>query len=424
MFSRCLAFSLLLVGVSACSSGEPSKSAPAENGTAGDSGEGDATVTWHGDIEHMVQSQCVRCHSAEGQAPGDFTDVATVELLAEPILAAVEAGTMPPPVSDPSCRPYVGSELMRLDDDEKARLRAWVEGGMPRGTPGDGPGEVLSARLEDPDAIIRMPEPYTPTFSQPDEPGNEYRCFLLDPSEYAGQYITAIGPEVGEPGLMHHIVLSTVARSDVQEHHLDPQGWECMNGSPGLSTDEMIAGFAPGTQPLEFPPGTGLEIPDDHYLLLDMHYFANPDAVGLADQTGVAIKLADDVETPLYLMTLGTFSFEIGAGDPAAESGRAFPMQVDLDLYTMLPHMHALGSAYNVKVEHTSGEETCVVEGDYSFDNQLTFLLEEPVKMSAGDRVDVRCEWDNSEGTEPVTYGERTDEEMCFFFGLVGLPRD
>ncbi|HCH63236.1 MAG: hypothetical protein CL927_20150 [Deltaproteobacteria bacterium] len=408
---------------SACGAGDASKMAPAD--AEGDSGEASAgDVTWHGDIENLVQSQCVRCHSADGQAPGDFSDVATVELLAEPILAAVEAGTMPPPVSDPSCRPYVGSELMRLDEDEKARLRSWVEGGMPRGEPGGGLGEVLPARLENPDAIIRMPEPYTPTFSQASEPGNEYRCFLLDPSEFAGQYITAIGPEVGEPGLMHHIVLSTVSRDDVDERHLDPQGWECMNGSPGIETDDMIAGFAPGTQPLVLPPGTGLQIPEDSYLLLDMHYFANPDAVGLADQTGVALKLADSVETPVFLMSLGMANFEIGAGDPAAEARRAFPMRTDLDLYTMLPHMHGLGSAYNVKVEHTNGDETCVVEGGYSFDNQITFLLEEPVALAAGDKIDVRCEWDNSGGTEDVRYGERTDEEMCFFFGLVGLRTD
>ena len=412
MSPRCLALPLVCLTLSACGSGDGSRVDPA--GTDGDSGEATAgEVTWHGDIEHMVQSQCVRCHSADGQAPGDFTDVTTVELLAEPILAAVERGTMPPPVSDPSCRPYVGAELMRLDDDEKARLRTWVEGGMRRGEPGGGLGEVLPARLEEPDAILRMPEP-----------GNEYRCFLLDPSELAGQYITAIGPEVGEPGLMHHIVLSTVSRDDVDDRHLDPQGWECMNGSPGIETDDMIAGFAPGTQPLELPPGTGLRIPEDSYLLLDMHYFANPDAVGRADQTGVALKLADSVETPVFLTTLGMVNFEIEAGDPAAEASRAFPMRYNLDLYTMLPHMHGLGAAYSVKVEHTNGDETCVIEGGYSFDNQLTFLLEEPVALEAGDKLSVRCEWDNSEGTEDVRYGERTDEEMCFFFGLVALRND
>jgi hypothetical protein len=269
-----------------------------------------------------------------------------------------------------------------------------------------------------------MPEPYTPTFEQLDEPGNEYRCFLLDPSEHAGRFITAIGPELGEPGLMHHIVLSTVERDDVDERHLDPSGWDCMNGSPGINTDQMIAGFAPGTQPLELPPGTGIEIPEDTYLLLDMHYFASPEAVGRADQTGVALNLADTVERPLYLLQLGTPDFEIAAGDGAARASRSNRMPWDVDLLSMLPHMHGLGSSYELSVSHADGSESCVVRGDYSFDNQITFLLEESIAVNAGDSIDYHCQWDNSSGTEDVYYGERTDEEMCFFFGLVAERSD
>ena len=412
----CLLWHPVLVG---CASDGHSK----PDAVGGDSGTPES-VTWHGDIEHLMQSRCVRCHSPDGQAPGDFTDVATVELLAEPILAAIENGTMPPPVSDPDCRPYVGADLMRLDDAEKAQVRAWVDNGLVRGTPGAAAGEILPARLESPDAIIWMPEPFIPTFEDLDEPGNEYRCFLLDPSAHAGRYITAIGPEVGEPGLMHHIVLSTVHRDDVDERHLDPSGCDCMNGSPGIETDEMIAGFAPGTQPLVLPPGTGLQIPEDSYLMLDMHYFANPGAVGLSDQTGVAVKLADTVETPLEMLTLGTFNFEIPAGDEAARAGQSFRSRSDFDLYTMLPHMHDLGDSYGLSVSHEDGSESCVVQGDYSFDNQIAFLFEEPLAVKAGDMLDFHCQWDNSEGTSDVYYGERTDEEMCFFFGLVGAPSD
>ncbi len=402
-----------------CASGERAK----PDAVTEDSGTVEV-VTWHGDIEPLLQSRCVRCHSPDGQAPGDFTDVATVELLAEPILAAVEDGTMPPPVSDPDCRPYVGAELMRLDDAEKARVRAWVDNGLVRGTPGAAAMEILPARLESPDAIIWMPEPFTPTFQDLDEPGNEYRCFLLDPSEHAGRYITAIGPEVGDPGLMHHIVLSTVSRDDVDERHLDPSGWDCINGSPGIDTDEMIAGFAPGTQPLVLPPGTGLQIPEDSYLLLDMHYFANPDAVGRSDQTGVALNLADTVEKPLSMVTLGTFRFEIPAGDGAARAEESLRIRQDFELYTMLPHMHELGSAYGVSVSHQSGDESCVIRGDYSFDNQIAFLFEEPLSVEAGDEMDFHCQWDNSSGSTDVYYGERTDEEMCFFFGLAAEASD
>ena len=407
---------VLLLSAAACSSPSDDSSKPPssfdDSGTAPE-------ATWHGDVEPLLQSRCVRCHSPDGAAPGDFTDVEVVELLAQPILAAIESGTMPPPVSDPDCRTYVGSSMMRLTEAEKAQVRAWVEADLPRGTPGGGPTEALPARLASPDAIITMPEPYIPTFERPDEPGNEYRCFILDPSDYAGQYITALGPEVGEPALFHHIVLSTVDKDDVEARHLDPQGWECMDGTPDIDTDEMIAGFAPGTPPQTYPEGSGIQIPEDSYLLLDMHYYANPDAVGKADQSGIAIQLADSVERPLFLWTFGTFDFEIPAGEAAVRAEESDRMPFDLEILTMGPHMHGLGDAYGMKVAHADGSESCVVEGDYDFDNQIFFLFDDPIRVNAGDKVDYHCQWDNSAGTRDVYYGERTDEEMCFFFGLV-----
>jgi hypothetical protein len=68
------------------------------------------------------------------------------------------------------------------------------------------------------------------------------------------------------------------------------------------------------------------------------------------------------------------------------------------------------------------------VKGDYDFDNQMTYQFTDPVTFASGDTIEFSCNWNNSTSnpglsTEPkeTAYGERTDEEMCYFFSFVAL---
>ena len=88
--------------------------------------------------------------------------------------------------------------------------------------------------------------------------------------------------------------------------------------------------------------------------------------------------------------------------------------------------MHRLGTAYSAKIIHEDDTETCLLGGTYDFDNQVTYQFSDTAMFRPGDRIEFSCTWDNSTGNpnqvgEPkdTFYGERTDEEMCFFFTLV-----
>ena len=91
--------------------------------------------------------------------------------------------------------------------------------------------------------------------------------------------------------------------------------------------------------------------------------------------------------------------------------------------------MHVLGTGYRMWVQDWGGD-TCLVESDsYGFDNQLTYFFDTPVSVKSGDTIGFECTWDNSadnpnqmfEEPQPIGYGERTNEEMCFAFTLIGL---
>lgn len=390
-----------------------------------------AVPTWYADAKPVVDQHCVRCHTEGGLGVGDFTDPDQAVAFGERMVARAEAGEMPPPTTDPACRDFEGSEHMRLDDAELDVLRAWVDGGRALGDPADDPEvEVLIPALEDPDLELRLDAPYTPTWWDSSNPGNEYRCFLVDPGLDEDVFITAMHPIVDQDALMHHIVVYSLAEQDIPAEYWAEGGVDCIGGS-ALDTEGMLTAWAPGMMPVEFPEGRGMRIEAGHVLVLQMHYFrAGPQSDGLADQSGYAFQLADSVEREVYMAPLGVQDFRIPAGDAAYTDGDTLrnTFGVDLTLYGVFPHMHQLGAHYSLWVED-GGQTECLLEGDYDFDNQLTYMYREPASFPQGSELGFSCTWDNSTDNpnlpydEPVEtrYGERTDEEMCYFFTFYAI---
>jgi hypothetical protein len=117
---------------------------------------------------------------------------------------------------------------------------------------------------------------------------------------------------------------------------------------------------------------------------------------------------------------VGSYSFAIppGASDHT-HSSTFVNTFTDLQVVATFPHMHELGTGYDLRIRHEDGTETCVAQGAYDFNNQLTYQFSEPLTFGVGDELEFSCTWDNSDGDSTVTYGERTDEEMCYFFTIV-----
>ena len=391
-----------------------------------------AAVTYYADIQPLLAQHCTRCHYDAGLGVGDFTDLDTVRSFAPAMLSAIQDGRMPPPASDPGCHDYVGSDILTLSDEERALFAAWVEAELPTGDPADTPATTpISDQLADPDMIVTMSAPYAPTYSDPSNPGNEYRCFLLEKPSDAAFYIRALAPTIGQNSIAHHAVLFTMKDAAVSEELRRPEGMDCIDSLGTEATEGMIAAWAPGMLPIELPEGAGLYVAPDDQLILQMHYFySGPDSEGLADQSGYAFRTAQSVEKTVLMAPIGLYSFRIPAGDDSYTDGDTFQNSyVDLEVYGMFPHMHVLGKKFDARIIHEDGSETCLVQGDYDFSNQMTYQFSDPVKFAKGDTISFECTWDNSTGNddrildEPQNtyYGERTDEEMCFFFSLVAV---
>ncbi len=431
-----------LVACGSTSTSGAGTSVVVDAGSAADAAPTITTTSWYANGKPFVDRYCRSCHGGAGPGTGDFTSYENVSALAQPILAAVTSGRMPPGASDPKCRDYANSDRRFVSDADRESFAKWVAEGTPKGEP-KGEAEVppIDETIASPDLVVKAAAAYAPTFSNPNEPGNEYRCFAIKPGLTGNKFITSMGPVLDKKSMIHHIVAYRIAEPNLPAagKNFPAEGWSCIdmvnagiNPSNPFQGDGMIVAWAPGTGAFKFPEGTGLSLKSTDAVVLQIHYFqSGKEPAGTKDHTGFAFKFADSVQTPLLIAPVGKTNFRIPAGNASySYSGSFGPLPVPLKIYGTMPHMHVLGTGYELSVTNGSNPSTCVAKSDhYEFGNQVTYFFKEPVQVPAGAKVDFRCTWDNSAANPnqfnsppvDVSYGERTDQEMCYAFTILAL---
>lgn len=395
------------------------------------------SLTWHADVAPAIDGACARCHAPGSPGPGDFTSYEDAKSWAPFMVEAIESGEMPPPLADPDCRPWQGWEDLVPDPELASTLQAWIDAGSPEGDPATAPVvERPEIGLASPDLTVQINAAYTPTFTDEHDPGNEYRCFVVEHGQTEPFYIRRMAPIVDQGDIVHHMLLFAATEDEIPAN--DPEtGWSCINdpfvggdsAASVLAGNGILAGWAPGMLPIEFEDGVGIRVTPDQKLVIQVHYFdIGPGSEGLQDRPGWAFELYDEPVTPLMMAPMGVYGFRIPADDPAVTLEQGFELPIDMRLYGVFPHMHKLGISYHMELSDEDGTE-CLVTGGYDFENQMTYMFEDSKKIKAGQTISMSCTWDNSadnpnqlfDPPQEIRYGERTDEEMCFGFSYIGL---
>ncbi len=380
--------------------------------------------TYWADIRPLLDRNCARCHNDGGQGPS-FDDAESARALA-PIMAAYTAeGRMPPAAPDPSCAEYADSDRFVMDEEEKAALTAWADAGAPLGDPADYIAESRDAYSIAPfDLEVRGTAPYQPSFGAD---GNDYRCFLVDIANPSVVFLTGLEALVDNDAIVHHVVLFEFFTGGYLGDGVeDPyEGFACSGlGEGGWS---FLGAWGPGANPTVFPDASGIRLPKETRLILQMHYFESFDGAGNElDHTGYGLHLADEVDRRVYQYLLGATGFTIPAGEAAFDVVEDIPWSgVDMDVLGVWPHMHVLGSAFDERLVHQDGSEECLLHQDrWDFHNQVWAPLVTPVMITTGDDIQITCTYDNSadnpaqfnDPPQDVAFGEETENEMCVGF--------
>jgi hypothetical protein len=97
----------------------------------------------------------------------------------------------------------------------------------------------------------------------------------------------------------------------------------------------------------------------------------------------------------------------------------------------MIPHVHLRGKAFEYRIIHPDGRREDVLRVPrYDFNWQLTYVPQEPLKLTKGTVVECSAWYDNSANNpanpDPkvdVTHGEQSWEEMMIgFFNVAFDP--
>ncbi len=399
-----------------------------------------SSLTYHRDIAPIVDAKCASCHTAGAVAPFALDDLDTLKAAAPAVRHAVETRQMPPWPPMDCCNDYLLDRS--LSEQQRATLLAWIDGGLPEGSPDDrGPSLPQAPGLSRVDLELTMPAEYTP--KPPSGGTDDLRCFLIDWPESAKGFVTGMNVRPGRRELAHHVAIyltrpGSTPFLEALDDADDRPGWDCPGGI-GAFAGGALGGWAPGFTGADFPHGIGIEIPSGAQVVVQMHYDTGASSPA-PDRTTVELRLDTEVEAnalgavvvhPLWL-------FGGGLGIEAGAKNATFAYRYDpTALYGARPllihnanlHMHERGTHGTLGVVRGDGSYQCLLQiDDWDYDWQGEYWLKEPVRFEPGDRLYVECHFDNTPENQPQVNGKAAevrdiawgnDEEMCIGFFLV-----
>jgi hypothetical protein len=383
-------------------------------------------VTFHKDVEPILQRACQECHRPGSIAPMSLLSYKDVRPWARAVKNRTSAREMPPWYIDRNVGIRKFKDDPSLTDQEIATIAKWVDAGAPAGNPADAPkprefSDLNAWQIGKPDLIVTMPEAYLVKPQAPDAWPN----FDLDPKLTEDRYIKAVEvkPEPNSHVVVHHAVTTMVPADD-----------------PGTARGEFLNEYALGKNGDVFDEGTGRLIKAGSKIRMNVHFHSNGEETPA--KVSIGLKFYPKGYVPKYAMV----SQHMGDNDdldiPAGEDN------VRHDGYTVLtkpavvtafqPHLHNRGKKQCMEaiVPPTTPDGTLVTTGaplarvqtlscinKWEFNWHLVYNYAEDVApvFPAGTIIHVTTWHDNSSGLKAnpdprnnIGYGQRTVDDMSF----------
>ena len=407
-----------------CASPSDKAGAAGDSGGGGEGGAATTSLTYYADVAPIFAKSCDGCHGADSSSGIQLDSAELAQQWAGPIGIAVADRQMPPWTAAPGCNEYEGD--FSLSDAELDTVVAWAEGGAPIGDPATAaalPPAFEPAKLDRVDVSLELNEPYTPA-QGPDD----YHCFLVDWPYTEDAWVTGYDIQPTNLAIAHHVITFLIPPEDVATYEaLDAaepgEGYTCYGGPGGdidsLQTMRWLGSWAPGGGASVFAEGTGLRVRPGSKLVQQVHY--NTLGGGGADQTRTDLRVETDSQGWADIQPWTDVRWVLGVGMeiPAQTSGVSHEFRYTAGrgdtfaVHTGALHMHTMGRSARFSVEHADGSESCIVQEDnWDFNWQRTYQLKQPVNVSPGDTLVLRCTWDNLTDAD-AAWGEGTGDEMC-----------
>lgn len=373
----------------------------------------DGSVTWSRDISRIFQKRCQSCHRPGQPAPFSLmTHADTVGWLAM-IGEVIEERRMPPWGASGPAGQFAND--CRLTDEEREKVRRWIEAGGPGGDPRDAPPPVSFPKewqlSREPDLVLTMSDkPYR----VPAEGVIPYQYFIVDSGLSRDRWILSAECRPGDPSVVHH------ASVFILPADADPRMPADRLGELWKLQQNLICSYAPGIRPVIYPDGLATRLPAGSKIVFQVHY--SPTGVETEDCCRLGLVLAEEGKSfrPITTIPIVNPWFEIPPGAPDYQVIAEYPLREDSIALAYFPHMHLRGRAFRYEVIPPSGAREVLLDAPrYEFEWQMRYALTTPRRLPAGSLVRCVATYDNSaanprnpDPAATVRWGDQSDEEM------------
>ncbi len=395
-----------------------------------------AQPTWSDDIACIIYSHCSGCHTSNGIAPFNLMDYPEAYANRYAIQSSVNDKSMPPWPPNQDFRELAHANV--LTDDEITLINQWVDFGAPEGDPMNAPEPPVFdnvSEITDEDMILELPEYTVPPISS-----DLYKCFVIQTDLGEDKSITGIEIIPGNRNIVHHVlVYQDLSNSAVNQDNNDPsEGFTCF-GTPGSSSAELIAGWAPGSRARILPAGMGIPLPNGTNIVVQIHYPNG--STGEVDATKIKLKFADgnNLRT-VYNQPILNFIENINEplvipANTVKSFHAEFEIPIDVTGINIAPHAHLICTSMRCEAELPSGEIVPLIDiPEWDFNWQGFYDFKSPVILPANTKLHGYATYDNTSNNpnnpnnppQMVTAGEATTDEMMVFYVsfLLKLPGD
>ncbi len=245
-----------------------------------------------------------------------------------------------------------------------------------------------------------------------------YQCFYFKPPWGTDQVqAVAFRPIIDDTRVVHHWIL--------YGNDSGNGGSDGQVGGTGCATGAFLAGWAPGNEPKSLPADVGLQIPTgaSAMLGLQVHYNNTAGYTDSSDASGVEICVTHHPRTNTAAVHwLGNPLISLPPHQTTTVTGQCTPKATTpVHIVMQSPHMHKLGVHATLIINRKDGSKQTLQDAPFDFANQQQYQVPDVI-INAGDTLTTTCQYNNTTDST-VTFGENTENEMCFNF-VVAWPLD
>lgn len=361
------------------------------------------SISYSETVAAILKDRCVSCHTKGGVGPFAMSNHKKVSGWSDMIAEVILTKQMPPWHADPQHGAFANHS--GLTDEETQSIVQWVRAGSPRGEgpdPLDGyQPEQPEWKLGKPDHVIDLPKQEIPA-----EGVLKYRYVHIDSPFDRDVWVRAAEVNPGNKQVLHHTIITIQDQKSPKKR--DIKG-------------HWLTGYAPGTDPLPYPEGSGVLIRKGDRLNLELHYTVSgrPEI----DLSRIGLYLMD--EPPAKVLETGIvahhrFKIPPHAREYAQSAVKKIP--IDITLYSMNPHMHFRGKRMRFTLKKPDNSTQVLLSvPNYNFNWQRSYYLEKPLEIASGSQLIIDNAWDNSslnpfnpDPKKTVGWGSQTFDEMFF----------